>query len=339
MRGVMQIASVALSVSATGVFASGGPEAFFATEVASVRVGSGDAQISDRECFPSEGSCIGGFASIGADDTLFFFDPGRNNVKVIPSGLPRGGLARLIPGPQRGPRMQEWLDGAVGNDGAIYLLEASSRTSRTVILAMRRPGRGSWSASDPIEVALLNTDEDPPTAPDLRAGSTRLAALPTGEIVLCAGRGLLGPALVVASEGSLLAPSLRTRRAPGLVLPRGRRLRMRDGALEFESLDGNKRCGPREAHRLVGADGAGNLYFVVSTSWAEERLQGYDRDCRLVASAAVPERPIWKSITPPGPLYVTRGGDVIEVGLSESRLVVWRWIRRESSAAGNGGRD
>jgi hypothetical protein len=235
--------------------------------------------------------------------------------------------------------MQEWLDGAIGDDGAIYLLGAPSRTSRTVLVAVHPQGAGSWRASDPIDVALLDTDVAPATAAELRAGSTRLAALPTGEIMLCAGGGLLGPALVVAQGGRLLARGLRTRRPPGLALPRGRRLHVRDGAFEIESPDGSTRCGPREAGRLVGVDEAGNLYFSASASWAEVRLDGYDRDCRLVASVSLPARPTWKPITPPGPLYVTRQGDVIEVCLSQSRLVVWRWIRGESSASGNGGRD
>jgi len=330
-------AAVLFGVPATCVSANDGPEAFFGTEVASVPVGAGEAQISDRECAPSDDSCIGGFASLGAADTLFYFDPGRNNVKVIASGPTRGGLARVIPGPLRSRRRQEWLDGAVGNDGAIYLLSAPSRMSRTVLVAVLFPGAGSWSASDPIDVTFLDTDSDSATAPDLRAGSTQLAALPTGDVVLCAGRRLLGPALVIAREGRLLASSLRTRRAPGLDLPGGRRLELRDGALETESADGRRQCGSQETDRLVGVDAAGNLYSSTSMSWAQERLDCYDLHCRLLASTVLPDRPAWKPITPPGPLYVTHEGDVIEVCLTQRRLVVYRWTRTRGSAAGNGG--
>jgi len=337
---MLRIAAVALfGVPATFGIAITGPDTLLGTEVASVRVDASEAQISDQECAPSDRSCTGGFASLGAADSLYYFDPGRNDVKVIASGVTHGGLARVIPGPARTRRMQQWLDGAVGSDGAICLLGAPSRTSRTVVVAVLSSGVGPWSASDPIDITFLDTDSDSATAPDLRAGSTRLAVLPTGEIVLCAGRGLLGPALVVARAGRLLAPGLRTGRPPGLDLPGGRRAQLRGGALEVEGPDGCKRCGPREASRLVGVDAVGNLYFSTSMSWAQERLDIYDHRCGLVASTSLPDRPTWKPVTPPGPLYVTRGGDVIEVCLSRSRLLVWRWIRTGSSASGGDGRD
>jgi hypothetical protein len=311
------------------------PEGFCETRVASVPVGATPATIWNRECAATDRVCIAGFAALRGDDTLYFFDPGRQNVKVIAIGLPRGGLARVISGPTRSGATLEWLDGAVGGDGTVYLLRARSRTDPTVVFAAWHAGARSWIESDPIDVGLLEPDSV--SAPRLRAGSTVLAVLPSGEVALCAGRGLLGPALVVAREGRPLVSRIRVRRAPGIDLPGGRQLHLRDGALELGT-EPERRF--RLEGRLVGTDAAGKTFLSVAQSWSRERLDCYDHDGRLVASTPLSGRPDWKPIFPRGPLLVSREGEVIEVCLSESGLVVWRWTPSTGSALESGdGRD
>ena len=128
------------------------PQALQETEVLRIAVSAGAAAISNRECSGSERFCAAGLGFLGPDDTLYFYDFGNDNLKVI--ALRPGRLVRVIPGlgSVRGAGELP-LAGAVSDEGMLQLLvTAPGSQTRPTLWTLERGG-SSWrraSAADAL---------------------------------------------------------------------------------------------------------------------------------------------------------------------------------------------
>src|SRR5688572_1259659 len=111
--------------------------------VARVEVGAAADQISNRECAGAQEFCSAGFAFGGAGDTVWFYDAGHGNLKVVAGS----GAVGVVPGPAGLRERERPIDGTVGADGLVYLrtsMESKGAPQRTWRYA--RDGRWELSA-------------------------------------------------------------------------------------------------------------------------------------------------------------------------------------------------
>jgi hypothetical protein len=140
-------------------------------------VGAGPAAISNAECVGRRPACAAGLAILSPSDSLYFYDIGNDNVKVIVL-RPQAGLARLAPGlgRARGPG-EIPLSGTATADGTLRLLVGAPESRGPRTLWVLGPGATAWRRAPSNETsasAAALRRPDMPAIPGLPKGAVPL---------------------------------------------------------------------------------------------------------------------------------------------------------------------
>ncbi len=291
----------------------------------SILVGTAPDQISAAECQDCDdgGYCEAGFGFMSPQGELYFYDLGMKNIKVLRPGSRSPDRLRVIPGIEQRPD-----DGSVAPDGTVYLVADLGAAPNRFRIFQRSPNERAW-IEEPVDVPWLGRDQKNNVAIH---GDVRVEALRNGDVFLL-GRGHpYEKAVAIARSGRFLPEDQRFITSQmdtvlGWAAPPNqtrRHIMVRGPEKQLERVP----AGPWGM--FLGSDAGANLYFMAvhgsSRFWVT--LDKYDPHGGWEASVNLPLRHDAKVITGHSWMYAMRNGDVYELTISKTALVVVRWSVR-----------
>jgi hypothetical protein len=285
--------------------------------VASIPTGELPQQIGANECIDCEEYCTIGFAFLGSDGRLFFYDFAHRNLKSI--GTSGSAAPTVLPGLDDQP-----FAGAQLYNGDLFVAADRFENGQPEMVGRRfavyrlRPGQTRWEQVVEFQPPWLGTRDGHPVI-DHALG---LAVGTDGVLYLHnAGRGI-----GLARAGSIFSGNERLETSE-LVARMGRGVLTvaPDRARPFFLDRLGSRVRSLSASRLVllGSDQSGRLYSMSIFPDLRVTADRLQPDGRTDASIAVPER-----ISPiglrSGTYLVTPDGQLLHVHATREALVVYR---------------
>ncbi len=292
---------------------SGTPR-FTSVEVARIPVGKSPNDLSDEEV-----GCCGenedlGCAFLGPDGSAYVYDTGNENLKILQPTVGERFKLKVLPGiASLEVRQGLVYDGAVDEQGTLYLLVDTGRPTQGYRLFWRTQSDSTWQLADPLAVEG-----------GVPVGGGRIRARPDGDVVVYFADERTSQSFIVARNGRVLPSTERETLRAGIPLPGHRLATLQPGGMAIEG-QGTPILF-RNRGEYLGWDDAGNHYFIESCPGPPFVLRRYDEAGSLSASVRLPQRTDgWKLMTGKFDFQVTRNGDVLQFWSTRKALQVIRW--------------
>jgi hypothetical protein len=304
------------------------PHSFQTTTLSVLPFGSRPEEIAAGTCDDCLGRCVIGFAFVGLDASLYLYDYHAHNIKMV--GFTSAGSAEMtilpapsIPNPSDTPE-----DGAVGPDGALYLLSDNGGEQGRYALHILHPGDHTWTSTAHFDDATRGVKQLPSGGVVRVQNTGRLMVAEDSQVVLYGTDQRLDGGVTVAARDTLLPEALRTSRPPGIALHSGGYLRATPQGHAIESASGSTVELALPYASCLGADASGNSYYSVPHRGADRDhgfLECYDSAGQLVARREILSQPWHRELYGRGRWFVCSTGLVLQLLDDAKSLKVIGW--------------